>query len=147
MDASSSRYIFNKNGTISDKLTGLMWQESYSYPENGVYLNWFNSWDYVAELNKSKLGGHEDWRLPTRLEIQSIYEIERTFESRGRIYKLHIDPLFEFSYGSCYWTIHTRLSAALGFEFDLGELCWYPQAGECGSVRAVRQSMKSKVLI
>ena len=147
MRSSNLRYILNKNGTISDKRTGLMWQKSYSYPVNGVYLNWFASWDYVINLNKNKLGGFGDWRLPTRLEIQSIYEIEKTFKSRGRVYKLHIDPLFEFSYGSCFWTTHTRLTAALGFEFNSGELHWYPQAGELGSVRAVRQFMEPMVLI
>jgi hypothetical protein len=134
----SERYVDNGNGTITDHRTGLMWQESYAYVDTGNYINWYDANDYTKKLNREKLGGHEDWRLPSRLEIQSLYEIARPFESRGKIFILHIDPIFEFSYGSCFWTSKTRLSAALGFEFDCGDMHWYPQGSVSGSVRAVR---------
>lgn len=137
----ADRYSDNNNGTISDGFTGLMWQEGYSYPDNGNYLSWYAANDYVNGLNGKKLGGFSDWRLPNRMEIQSIYELAKVFESRGKRYILHIDPLFEFSYGSCFWTNKTRLSAALGFEFDVGDIRWYPQGSESASVRAVRLDM------
>ena len=103
--------------------------------------SWYKANEYLDRRNSEKLGGHDDWRLPTKMEIQSIYEIAKTFESRGKTYTLHIDPIFEFSYGSCFWTKTTRLSAALGFEFDVGDMYWYPQASISGSVRAVRLQM------
>ncbi|MEC7641141.1 MAG: DUF1566 domain-containing protein [Nitrospinota bacterium] len=137
----ADRYSYNNDGTISDSFTGLMWQEGYSYPENGNYLSWYAANDYVRDLNAKQLGGYGDWRLPNRMEIQSIYELGKIFESRGKRYTLHIDPLFEFSYGSCFWTNKTRLSAALGFEFDVGDIRWYPQGSESASVRAVRLNM------
>ena len=136
-----SRYIDNENGTISDSISGLMWQENYSYVETGNYISWYDAEKYVAKLNESKLGNHDDWRLPDKLEIQSIYEFSHQFESRGRTYTLHIDPIVEFSYGSCFWTCKARLSAALGFEFDAGDMHWYPKASESGCVRAVRLNM------
>ena len=141
------RYIDNRDGTISDSFTGLMWQEGYSYPENGNYLSWYAANDYIRNLNQKKLGGHSDWRLPSKIEIQSIYELCKVFESRGKRYTLHIDPLFEFSYGSCFWTNKTRLSAALGFEFDVGDIQWYPQGSESASVRAVRFVMNQFKLL
>ena len=141
------RYQTNGDGTITDKHTGLMWQVGYSYPENGNYLTWFKAQDYVMNLNTNRLGGYEDWRLPNRLEIQSIYEINYTFESGGRTYVLHMNPSFEFSYGSCYWTTETRLSAALGFEFDLGEIYWYPRSSESASARGVRLHLDQKKLL
>ena len=135
------RYKDNCDGTITDFLTGLMWQEKYSYPERGCYIDWQQAENYVTGLNSSKLAGFSDWRLPNRIEIQSLYEMNRTFESRGRRYQLHMDPVFEFSYGSCYWTNHRRLSAALGFEFDSGEINWYPIGSLSGSARGVRLNM------
>ena len=141
------RFTDNEDGTITDTQTGLMWQEKYAYPETGNYINWYAANDYVQKLNENKLGGYSDWRLPDRLEIQSLYEISKPFQSRGKTFFLHIDPVFELSYGSCFWTSKTRLSAALGFEFDLGDMHWYPQGSISGSVRAVRLELNPRVMI
>ena len=146
-ESMDTRYKDHCDGSITDTYTGLMWQEKYSYPENGRYLDWLEAKEFIAGLNRNKLAGYSDWRLPNRLEIQSLYEMNRSFESRGRTYKLHMDPVFEFSYGSCYWTNHRRLSAALGFEFDNGEIHWYPAASLSGSARGVRLNMNSFQLL
>lgn len=143
----AQRFTDNQDGTISDRVTGLMWQEGYSYVETGSYINWYEANEYIQKLNQEKLGGHTDWRLPDKLEIQSLYELGYTFESRGKTYILHIDPIFEFSYGSCFWTRRTRSSAALGFSFDVGDIQWYPQGSVSGSVRAVRMDMNPRTLI
>ncbi len=142
-----NRFIENHDGTITDTVTGLMWQENYAYVETGNYITWYEANEYIKKLNGGKLGGHSDWRLPDKLEIQSLYEISHPFESRGRTYFLHIDPVFEFSYGSCFWTSRTKSSAALGFEFDVGDVHWYPQGSVSGSVRAVRNDMNPGTLI
>ena len=143
----SSRYTHNGDGTVTDNWTGLIWQEKYSYPEDGKYLSWYEAEIYIDRLNENCLGGYSDWRLPSRLEIQSLYEMNTTFESRGKTYVLHMNPIFEFSYGSCSWTNHTRLSSALGFEFDTGEVSWYPKNSESGSARGVRLKMKYSLLL
>ena len=142
-----SRYIDHCNGTITDIYTGLMWELKYSYSRNGRYLNWHEAEEYIAELNKIQLARNSDWRMPNRIEIQSLFEMDKTFKSRGRVYQLHMDPVFEFSYGSCYWTNCRRLSAALGFEFDNGEINWYPTAKLCGSARGVRLTMNPFLLL
>ena len=141
------RFIGNDNGTITDSCTGLMWQEGYAYRETGNYISWYDAKGYIEKLNKQKLGKFFDWRLPNKLEIQSLYEIAHPFQSRGKTFILHIDPVFEFSYGSCFWTSRTKLSAALGFEFDVGDTHWYPQGSISGTVRAVRLSSDPSILI
>ena len=73
------RFIDNDNGTITDLFTGLMWQEGYAYRETGNYINWYNAKEYIKKLNKQKLGSFYDWRLPNKLEIQSLYEIAHPF--------------------------------------------------------------------
>lgn len=144
---SEQRFIDNHNGTITDSLTGLMWQEGYAYRETGNYISWYDANDYIEALNQKKLGGFSDWRLPNKLEIQTLYEIARLFQSRGKTFTLHIDPVFEFSYGSCFWTSRTKLSAALGFEFDAGDTHWYPQSSMSGTVRATRLDSDPSILI
>ncbi len=141
------RYVDNGDGTLTDSATDLMWQEGYAYAETGNYINWYDAGDYIAELNHKKLGGHADWRLPDKLELQSVYELKHEFTSRGRTYSLHIDPAFEIGYGSCFWTWHTRLSGAMGFAFDVGENLWFPQGSLSATVRAVRLNMNPFKLI
>mgnify|MGYP000395019140 FL=1 len=141
------RFIDHGNKTISDARTGLMWQESYAYVETGNNISWYDAQDYICKLNREKLGDYDDWRLPDRLEIQSLYEIRKPFQPRGKTFILHIDPVFEFSYGSCFWTRKTRLSAALGFEFDLGDIHWYPKGSHKGTVRAVRNDWQPRLMI
>ena len=142
-----TRFIDNDDKTIFDSLTGLMWQESYAYRETGNNISWYDAQLYIEKLNQNKLGGYNDWRLPKRLEIQSLYEVALPFKSRGKTFILHIDPIFEFSYGSCFWTSKTRLSAAIGFEFDVGDIHWYPKASLTGTVRAVRNKWLALKLI
>ena len=141
------RFTDHGNKTISDARTGLMWQESYAYVETGNNISWYDAQDYICKLNREKLGDYDDWRLPDRLEIQSLYEIAKPFQSRGKTFILHIDPVFEFSYGSCFWTSRTRLSAALGFEFDMGDIHWYPKGSLTGTVRAVRNNWQPRLMI
>jgi len=143
----TDRYTDNGDGTLTDSVTGLMWQESYGYAETGNYVTWYDAEHYVEGLNLKQLGGHTDWRLPNKLELQSVYELKHEFESRGRTYVLHIDPMFEIGYGSCFWTWQTRLSGAMGFGFDIGESFWYPQGSLSGTVRAVRLNMNPFKLI
>ncbi|CCQ89392.1 conserved hypothetical protein [Nitrospina gracilis 3/211] len=143
----TERFVENEDGTVTDTATGLVWQQSYHYAETGNYCSWYEANEYIEHLNRVQLGGHADWRLPDRLELQSLYEIAHTFESRGRTYTLHIDPVFEFGYGSCFWTWRSRLSGALGFEFDAGNMHWYPKASFSGTVRAVRGNLNPFLLI
>jgi sugar lactone lactonase YvrE/formylglycine-generating enzyme required for sulfatase activity len=57
-------YINNGNGTISDKVTGLMWQQT-----DGGEMAWESATNYPSTLT---LGGYSDWRLPTCHELYSI---------------------------------------------------------------------------
>ena len=92
------RFIDNENKTISDSFTGLMWQESYAYFETGSNISWYDAQGYIEKLNQHKLGGYSDWRLPDRLEIQSLYETDLLFKSRGKTFVIHINPLLFFRF-------------------------------------------------
>ncbi len=67
------------NGIVTDHVTGLMWQdEPYISAEDTAYSNnteygkvlfWSSAINYCENLD---YGGHSDWRLPTRKELQGI---------------------------------------------------------------------------
>ena len=57
-------YINNTNGTITDTVSGLMWQQT-----DGGEMTFENAQLYVDSL---KVGGHDDWRLPSAFEAFSI---------------------------------------------------------------------------
>jgi Protein of unknown function (DUF1566)/Abnormal spindle-like microcephaly-assoc'd, ASPM-SPD-2-Hydin/YHYH protein/Putative Ig domain len=61
----SQSFIDNNNGTVTDNVTGLMWQKV----DNGE-----STWD-LAVTNAAGItsGGYSDWRLPTPSELFSIF--------------------------------------------------------------------------
>ncbi len=88
----------NGNGTITDSVTGLVWEKSgspYSMPFS-------ESQDYIDGLNKKKFAGYDDWRLPTLEELASLLE-------NKKVDGLYIDPLFDRKQKWC-WTADTRAS-------------------------------------
>jgi serine/threonine protein kinase len=56
------------NTTIIDQATQLIWQQSGSrYP-----ITWHQAQNYIQMLSESKLGGYQNWRLPTINEMLSL---------------------------------------------------------------------------
>ncbi|MDC5851785.1 DUF1566 domain-containing protein [Vibrio europaeus] len=67
-------YTKNSNGTVSDKVTGLMWTQSTDLNGDGKIdaqdkLSYDDALDYVTSLNH---GGYSDWRLPSIKELYSL---------------------------------------------------------------------------
>jgi Protein of unknown function (DUF1566) len=54
-------------GVFVDPKTKLMWTKK----DNGLHVNWFSASEYAEHL---RLGGYEDWRLPTVEELESLYD-------------------------------------------------------------------------
>lgn len=65
-----SRFTDNSDGTVTDNLTGLMWQgEPYYSIYAPAGLEWGASIQYAENLI---LGGYDDWRLPNVNELTSL---------------------------------------------------------------------------
>lgn len=82
----------NGDGTVTDKVTGLMWQKAGSPSE----MTFNVAGNYVQELNSSRFGGYGDWRLPTMEELCSL--LEGTPNKSGKF----IDDVFDPVQGICW---------------------------------------------
>lgn len=105
--SADGRYKDNKNGTITDTKTSLMWTKVDSYADLGKCLDWNASQSYVSGLNT---GGYSDWRLPTVKELKAIYEKSKSNKDTDRA-TIHIDPIFASGGAGWYWT--SELDVAL----------------------------------
>jgi hypothetical protein len=67
-----SQLIDNKDGTVTDTSTGVMWQQATA---PGTYT-WGEALSYCENLVLPS-GGYSDWRLPTIKELHSIVDLMR----------------------------------------------------------------------
>ncbi len=60
-------FFDNGDGTVTDKATGLMWEQA----DSGRGMNWE---DALAYAESATTAGYNDWRLPNIKELQSIVD-------------------------------------------------------------------------
>ena len=90
----SPSYTDNGNGTITDNITGLMWQKT-----DGGEMTFENTSAYIATMN---LGGYTDWRLPTGLELYGINNHDKVNPALNTTY-------FTKTAAEYWWTSETRV--------------------------------------
>jgi hypothetical protein len=78
-DAPNSRYVLNRNGTLVDKHTGLMWMRcalGQTWASNTCSGSvQIYSWQSALKTAESTVFAEkQDWRLPNQAELQSLAE-------------------------------------------------------------------------
>ena len=75
-DGHQSSYTENGDGTVTDNVTGLMWQQTPDTDGDGDIdaADKLSYDDAVAGANTFDLGGYSDWRLPTIKELYSLID-------------------------------------------------------------------------
>jgi hypothetical protein len=65
----------NGDGTVTDEITGLVWEllsSDGSVHDASNDYTWIEAQTKIAELNDSSFAGHSDWRVPNFFELQSL---------------------------------------------------------------------------
>ena len=83
----------NRDGTVTDRATGLMWQKGGSLKS----LDNSGAKRYLKQLKKQGFAGYSDWRIPTVEEMASLL-------ARSRINGVHLASEFDSKQKTC-WTV------------------------------------------
>ncbi len=74
-----NNFVDNRDGTITDAATGLMWAQA----DSGSGMTWQSALAWVQSKNAVNYLGHNDWRLPDTKELQSIVDYTRSPDTTG----------------------------------------------------------------
>ena len=88
-----SSYTDNGDGTITDNVTGLMWE---STPYQSKKFTWEQAMNGLDAFNSEKLGGHSDWRIPTLKELYSLTQFSGFMSKPGD--KAKMTPFLDENY-------------------------------------------------
>jgi hypothetical protein len=151
-------FASNGDGTVTDNNTGLMWQKCSAGQDattcsgSGSTYNWYmargvRNFTYNP-LNKNicgslELGGHNDWRLPTKKELITIVDYSKAPAFNSTVFpKTGIDP--------GYWSFTPDVSNpvnAWSVEFGNGDVGNDQAGSEKNYVRCVRGGQTTQTLI
>jgi len=85
------RFIDNGDGTITDKVSKLMWVKDPSQISGGLWgtlgvpatMTWA---DAIANCEALDYAGYQDWRMPNITELESIVDYGRYFPAINTVY-------------------------------------------------------------
>lgn len=142
------RYLDNGDGTITDLVTGLMWQKT---PTLNISYD-----EAVSAADTATTGGYDDWRLPSIKELYSLMEFSGDTGWDAASSTPYIDDaFFDFSYGDTaagerfidvqYWSsteyVGTTMngnSTTFGLNLADGRIKGYPNTWKLGEALYVR---------
>lgn len=117
------RFLDNGDGTVTDRVTGLMWlKDGYCFEET----QWLDALDVIARFNDNPesfncldlTASHKDWALPNRHELRSLIDHQFDLPALPEDFPVsRVRPL--------YWTSTTVVSeptSAYDIHMGLGDL-------------------------
>jgi len=118
-------YTDNGDGTVTDNITGLTWQQT----PTGEHISAQQATEYCASL---ELGGTDDWRVPSAKELFSIDDFSQGWPYINTDYFNLSDNMV--SKDEQYWTsnayegitVEGRDEAVFGVNFGTGHIKAYP---------------------
>ena len=138
-DGNQPLYSDNRDGTITDLVTGLMWQQTPDLENKSTFA------EALAGADSFSLGGYNDWRLPTIKELYSLIDFRGHTGMNAETSIPYIDTAyFDFCYGNedagerfidaQYWsatqyvgTVFHDIMAVFGVNFADGRIKGYPR--------------------
>ena len=124
-----NEFKVNSDETITDRATGLVWQQSGSE----FALTWPRAKAYIQELNTVQFAGSSAWRLPTIDELTTLL----TELPQGEDYC--IEPIFDQRQKQLWSCDRRSFIAAWYVSIDMGYVAWQDFTGYYHT-RAVRHN-------
>ena len=119
--AEKERFIDNKDGTITDSKTQLMWMREDAWQKEAKWYTWDEAVELASYFNDIKLAGFQDWRLPNDEEIQSLYHPEASNQDKyGK--EIHLFEAFPSGGLATVWLKGESGHEGTLFDFKNGEL-------------------------
>lgn len=132
------RFYDNGDGTITDNLTGLMWQQN---GDASGTLTWEQALSYCNDLN---LADYDDWRLPNRKELISLINFSKAYTSTWLN-----DSGFTGIRNDYYWTSNidpdNPTSDAWYIDMSNSDFLDYQSRSSSSYVLAVRGEAKGRI--
>ncbi len=151
------RYVDNGDGTVTDNLTGLMWEQKVEGSDClhciRNRMDWHTAMgDWISQVNgvvqgrdavQAGLGGYTDWRVPTIDELRSLIDCDVGLLCLDPVFGPHEEPDFFFSSTSVKGVPLGGIDAARAVLFNFGGIVGAPLKGTDIPVRAVRRPVGS----
>ena len=97
------RFQDNSSGVISDNKYKKHWLPKDSWGELGQWRNFNEAIAYARLMNQVYAGGYSDWRLPTKVEAEGLFEL--TYDQMDWEEEIiHISTFFVTKCSNYIWT-------------------------------------------
>ncbi len=126
----------NIDGTVTDNVTGLMWQQQ----DDDIERTWTDAINYCDNLT---LAGYNDWRLPDEYQLQSIVDYGTYNPAINTNCFPNTNPTF-------YWSSSVYAQSSLfawGVYFNSGVVDCYHFRTDLCFVRCVRGNFRKQYFI
>lgn len=141
-DEVSKRFIEKGPHVIYDNETRIFWLKKDSWQDKGKFFNWHESRDYADNKNMRKIGGFNDWRLPTADEAATLYAESFKNEGKGGV-EIHIDSTFPEGAFKVEWVAGDTSTRRPRFDYVEGKV--FPvEEYSFGAVRLCRKESVRK---
>jgi hypothetical protein len=99
----SDRFQDSSSGVISDNKYKKHWLPKDSFGDLGQWRNYNEAIGYLRLMNQVYAGGYSDWRMPTRQEVENLYDI--TYDQMDWEDEIvHISTIFVTKCSNYLWT-------------------------------------------
>jgi len=137
IDEGPKRFVAMGPHVVHDTETNLYWMKKDSWQDKGKFFNWHESKDYAGKKNIRRIGGFEDWRLPTNDEAATLYDESLTNSGKGGA-TVHIDTVFPEGSFKVEWTTSDTSTRRPRYDYTQGKIL-HTDEYSFGSVRLVRK--------
>ena len=141
-DDKPKRFVEKGRDVIFDNKTRLYWLKKDSWQDKGKFFNWHEAVDFAAKKNLRKIGGFDDWRLPSIDETTSLFDESCENPGKGGV-TLHLDPVFPEGAFKSSWAAGDTSTRRPKFDYNEGKVVNVEEYN-CGSVRICRKDMVLK---